>query len=127
MGPNWSKLTEVFIKQNIRKKTCILLTYFLSCSPNLANLGHATQPTVLDLDTAKDETEANQSQALAEARRARRRYILCLLSRGHIMYLQYKFIKSISFSQATLPFLTNIIFIPPSQVTRGSSEISQSF
>ena len=76
MGPTWAKLAEV-------KKTCILLTYFLSCSPNLANLGHATQPTVLDLDTAKDETEANQSQALAEARRARRRYPMSPLQRPH--------------------------------------------
>ena len=39
--------------------------------------------------------------------------ILCLLSRDHIMYLQYEFIKSISFSQATLSFLTDF-FISPS-------------
>ena len=83
MGPNWARLADVFIRQNIGKKTCILLTYFLSCSPNLANLRHATQPTVLDLDRAKDETEANQSQALAEARRARRRYPMSPLQRPH--------------------------------------------
>ena len=80
IGPDW--LRYLSAKTSV-KITCILLTYFLSCSPNLANLRHATQPTVLDLDTAKDETEANQSQALAEARRARRRYPMSPLQRPH--------------------------------------------
>ena len=80
MSVTWARLAEVFIVKTLIKN--ILLIYFLSCFPNLAKLGHAaTQPTVLDLNTAIDESEANQSQAFDEARRARRRYSMSPLQR----------------------------------------------